>query len=127
MEISLQGYPIEQHRKRAKKLGLKDDEEFIDSCIAPLVQTLNNGGIKTTSSCCGHEKTFGEIWLQKGVLLIINDRDKYRSSKHKYLIKMVAKHILGSYKVKFRIKKNNFIWRVKNWRFVLGIEKEALR
>ena len=29
----------------------------IDSCIAPLIQTLNDYGIETVSSCCGHGKT----------------------------------------------------------------------
>lgn len=29
----------------------------VDSCIAPLVQMLNNYGIKTESCCCGHGKT----------------------------------------------------------------------
>lgn len=29
----------------------------IDACIAPLVQTLNDCGIETTASCCGHGKT----------------------------------------------------------------------
>ena len=28
----------------------------VDSCIAPLVQMLNDYGIKTTASCCGHGK-----------------------------------------------------------------------
>lgn len=29
----------------------------IDSCIAPLIQMLNDCGIQTVSSCCGHGKT----------------------------------------------------------------------
>lgn len=29
----------------------------VDSCIAPLVQVLNDYGIQTVSSCCGHGKT----------------------------------------------------------------------
>ena len=29
----------------------------IDSCIAPLIQMLNDYGIQTVSSCCGHGKT----------------------------------------------------------------------
>ena len=28
----------------------------IDSCIAPLVQMLNDYGVETTASCCGHGK-----------------------------------------------------------------------
>lgn len=29
----------------------------VDSCIAPLIQILNDYGIETVSSCCGHGKT----------------------------------------------------------------------
>ena len=29
----------------------------IDACIAPLVQLLNDFGIETIASCCGHGKT----------------------------------------------------------------------
>lgn len=56
-EIELKGLTEEQHRKRAKILGLKEDEELVDSCIAPLIQVLNAYGIRTVSSCCGHGKT----------------------------------------------------------------------
>ena len=120
MEI-YSGLNSEQYKIYLKKTGLREGEEFIDSCIVPLVQALNNGGIKTTASCCGHGKTFGDIWLQDRILLII-DRNKYRTNKHKYLIKMVLNHILGSYKVRLRIKKDNFIWRVKE---LLGKNKES--
>ena len=37
----------------------------IDSCIASLVQALNDAGILTRSSCCGHGG-IGEILLQDG-------------------------------------------------------------
>ncbi len=29
----------------------------VDSCIAPLVQVLNDFGIETVACCCGHGKT----------------------------------------------------------------------
>lgn len=35
----------------------------IDSCIAPLVQALNDAGIKTVASCCGHGKGLSNIVL----------------------------------------------------------------
>lgn len=43
----------------------------IDSCIAPLVEALNNAGIKTRQSCCGHGKTVGSIELNDGRILRI--------------------------------------------------------
>ena len=56
MEIDLKGLTKKQNKKRAKILGLTEREELIDSCIAPLVQILNDYGIKTISCCCGHGK-----------------------------------------------------------------------
>ena len=47
------------------------DKKSIDQCLAPLVDALNKAGIYTASSCCGHGKEFGHIWLQDGRVLII--------------------------------------------------------
>ena len=35
----------------------------IDSCIAPIVKALNDAGIYTVASCCGHGKGGGSIIL----------------------------------------------------------------
>lgn len=43
----------------------------IDQCIAPIVETLNAANIYTMSSCCGHGKERGYIWLKDGRILII--------------------------------------------------------
>lgn len=43
----------------------------IDSCIADLVQSLNDAGILTAACCCGHGKSDGEIVLQDGRVLIL--------------------------------------------------------
>jgi len=43
----------------------------IDMCIASIVEALNKGGIATISSCCGHGKLDGEIWLSDGRTLIV--------------------------------------------------------
>ena len=56
MEIDLKGLTVEQNKGRAEKLGMEENEELVDSCIAPLVQMLNDYGIKTISCCCGHGK-----------------------------------------------------------------------
>jgi len=44
---------------------------WIDSCIAPIVKALQEGGIDMRSSCCGHGKGDGKILLQDGRRLII--------------------------------------------------------
>lgn len=38
----------------------------IDSCIADLVEALQNAGINMLGSCCGHGKRSGEIALADG-------------------------------------------------------------
>ena len=43
----------------------------VDSCIAPLVQALNDAGIKTLASCCGHGKGDGDILLADERRLVI--------------------------------------------------------
>ena len=43
----------------------------VDPCIAPLVQTLNDGGYQTTASCCGHGRRPGIITLEDGRELIV--------------------------------------------------------
>lgn len=48
----------------------------IDSCIASLVQSLQEGGIDMRGSCCGHGKSVGEIILQDGRSLVIWNRDE---------------------------------------------------
>lgn len=45
----------------------------IDSCISPIVRALNEGGVETTQSCCGHGKGPGRIDLRDGRVLTILD------------------------------------------------------
>ena len=46
----------------------------IDYCIHHIVAALNAGGVWTTVSCCGHNRTIGHIGLADGrVLYIAND------------------------------------------------------
>jgi hypothetical protein len=46
-------------------------EIFVDECISPLVQALNDAGIETEASCCGHNKGVGNIALSDGRELFI--------------------------------------------------------
>jgi hypothetical protein len=49
------------------------DYKGIDSCIAPIVKALNDAGIYTSQSCCGHGKGDGVICLHDGRTLIIQN------------------------------------------------------
>jgi hypothetical protein len=43
----------------------------VDSCLADIIQALNDAKIYTATSCCGHGKRRGTIQLQDGRKLII--------------------------------------------------------
>ena len=43
----------------------------VDSCIADIVQALNDAGIYTANCCCGHGSRRGEIILQDGRILYV--------------------------------------------------------
>ena len=47
------------------------DIKGVDACIAPIVQALNDAGIHTIQSCCGHGKANGSILLADGRELVI--------------------------------------------------------
>jgi hypothetical protein len=47
------------------------DYKGVDRCIAPLVQALNDAGIYTANSCCGHGESDGTIHLHDGRVLRI--------------------------------------------------------
>lgn len=47
---------------------------MVDECIADIVQALNDNGIKTIASCCGHFKTGGQIDLVDGRKLFISNK-----------------------------------------------------
>lgn len=46
-------------------------EYSIDRCIAPLVAALNQGGIATSSCCCGHGDGPGYVFLGNGRALVV--------------------------------------------------------
>lgn len=52
------------------------EEKHIDFCIEDIVAALNIGGIKTTSSCCGHDEEVGYIYLQDGRKLVVKLEDR---------------------------------------------------
>lgn len=48
---------------------------FVDRCIAPIIQALNDANIQTTASCCGHGYVNGTIALENGRWLEIYPDD----------------------------------------------------
>ena len=50
--------------------------QCIDHCIHQIVAALNAGGIRTEASCCGHGKMKGNIILEDGRTLIIQETPK---------------------------------------------------
>lgn len=49
-------------------------EAGVDACIAPLVQALNDGGIQTVASCCGHGRMPGRVILEDGRDVLVMTR-----------------------------------------------------
>lgn len=48
----------------------------LDSCIADIIVALNDGGIVTRSSCCGHGKTDGYILCDDSLIVVATERNK---------------------------------------------------
>ncbi|MCK5016233.1 MAG: hypothetical protein KAS32_04095 [Candidatus Peribacteraceae bacterium] len=59
-------------------LNKKGDPIYADKCIADIVQALNDGGLSTIASCCGHQIGEGSIYLRDGRKLRINRLDILR-------------------------------------------------
>ena len=60
LEVTIPAHLSHTGKERQKVVG-------IDACIAPIVKALNEGGIKTMQSCCGHGKaSYGRIDLMDG-------------------------------------------------------------
>ncbi len=48
--------------------------QCIDFCIHHIVAALNAGGISTVASCCGHGKMKGNIILEDGRVLLVQQK-----------------------------------------------------
>lgn len=56
------GNDVEVKLFKPKEFSKKTTER-VDSCLAPLVQMLNDYGIETRGCCCGHGKSRAEIMI----------------------------------------------------------------
>lgn len=99
-------------------LSCTGEEEWremgIDKCIAPLVRALQEGGIDMRGSCCGHGGMLGDINLQDGrILLIANRHYPYRGSRTSFFLKVGFENWKYSTKIRLRVRRNNFLWKLK--------------
>ena len=60
----------------------------IDRCMTDLIHALNDGGMFTVASCCGHEKMPGNIILEDGRELFIVSDYKEARRMEKIFIKL---------------------------------------
>ena len=75
-----------EHDITATQVRLADGRmRPVDPCIAPIVQALNDAGIQTRASCCGHGAQPGSIMLMDGrEVLIAPDFDTARRMEVAY-------------------------------------------
>lgn len=59
---------------REGKMVATGNGAFCDPCLAPIVKALNDGGIKTVASCCGHGRIPATIILDGDIWLTITTR-----------------------------------------------------
>jgi len=70
--------------KPKTKIKTRKMEGYVDSCIAPIVQALNNAGIRTLASCCGHGHIPGNIILEvndKALIIFSSWKNAYKYYK----------------------------------------------
>ena len=96
-----------------KNLKGKWEEEGIDKCIAPIVEALQKGGIYTKTSCCGHGRPLGSIFLQDGRILLIDAYGEWAIHGTRFLIKAAWTHFIYPKRVQFRVARDNISWRIK--------------
>lgn len=59
------------HPNREAAMVVIKDGVWCDPCLAPLVAALNDGGLPTVASCCGHGSRPGKVALADGRELFI--------------------------------------------------------
>jgi len=98
-------------------LSCTGEEEWremgIDSCIASLVKALQEGGIDMSSSCCGHGRPLGDIYLQDGRILLIDAYGEWSMHRNRLLLKALWSHFIYPKRVRLRVAIANFLWKLK--------------
>ena len=98
----------------------KWSSEGIDSCISDIVDALQKGGIDMKASCCGHNphrKSFGDILLQDGRILLIDHLGEWKGHRVRLLLRAAWKSFFHPKYIRLRIAWRNSLWRIKNLRW----------
>ena len=59
------------HENREANMTLISPEIWCDPCLSPLVKALNEGGMPTIASCCGHGTHYGSVVLADWRVLMV--------------------------------------------------------
>jgi len=59
-----------------KEIEIDGEKIKVDACIAKEIEYLNKHGVKTISSCCGHNKSGGKFVALPSVLIWNSDRKR---------------------------------------------------
>ena len=59
------------HANREASMTVISDRVWCDPCLAPIVKALNEGGVATVASCCGHGQRLGSITLADARWLVL--------------------------------------------------------
>lgn len=63
-----------------RRVFIRGEPKGIDGCIVGLVVALNNAGLFTRASCCGHGKQPGRISLEDGREIILLTYDQAQTA-----------------------------------------------
>lgn len=65
------GQPMCDHSPREAASVHISDGVWCDPCLEPIIRALNDAGVQTVASCCGHYHRPGNIALADGRELVI--------------------------------------------------------
>lgn len=66
------------------------DGIWCDPCLEPLVRALNEGGMPTVASCCGHEQRPGSVIMADGRWVFIASEAEANEISQMYHLKAAA-------------------------------------
>lgn len=64
-------YPREPAMVTVRRNEAGEPTVWCDPCLVPLVRALNDGGLPTIASCCGHGLLPGNVILKDGRCLLL--------------------------------------------------------
>lgn len=105
---------------------------WCDPCLAPLVKALNDGGISTVASCCGHGTHVGSVALSDGRWIVVMTAEDWANFDNRHGTvpaeqtsdpKTIPDDVADAAQLAF----HEFVWGAENWptKRELGITRQA--